>query len=124
MDVSRRQEVALRTRSAWYLFVILPMLGLGPGCGSDATGAPQDAAALDGRTDAVGADARPGGDGPPADGGVATASPFVSETAGGGRLTSETYRLELFVTPSRPVGAASTNSYRLTLGPGAVRAAR
>ena len=49
--------------------------------------------------------------------------PFTSQTGGGAILASEGYGLELFALPVSPVGTTSSSTYRLELGPGAVRAA-
>jgi len=65
-----------------------------------------------------------GGDGEPGDGSVAAAQRFSSETSGGARIESASYRLELFIAPVAPVGATRSASYKLQLGPGALRNAR
>lgn len=46
---------------------------------------------------------------------------FVVETSGGARLNSSSYQLEVFVGPVRPVGSATSSSYMIDVGPGAVR---
>ncbi len=50
-------------------------------------------------------------------------APFHSAVSGGAVLATDRYRLELFVMPTEPVGAASTSAYQVRLGPGALRAA-
>jgi len=97
------------------------------GCGSDAAPGAADGggrgdARADGSAvpgDGAAADARPG-DG----GGQRLGSQFVSETAGGARLQSASYRMELFVAPVRQVGAGASTNYKLQLGPAALRNAR
>lgn len=54
-------------------------------------------------------------------GGAGGGTPFTAETAGGSRLTSPNYRLELFVAPVRPVGKATSTNYEFKLGPGGIR---
>jgi len=81
-----------------------------------------EAAAIDGATDARPHDG--GGDGGAGDGSVAAAQRFSSETSGGARIESASYRLELFIAPVAPVGATRSASYKLQLGPGALRNAR
>jgi hypothetical protein len=47
--------------------------------------------------------------------------PYQCETAGGAVLTSDNYRLEVFVAPVRPIGNLSSTNYRLKLGPAGLR---
>jgi hypothetical protein len=65
-----------------------------------------------------------GGDGGGGDGGTVTAQRFLSETSGGARIESSSYRLEVFIAPMRPIGSTQSASYKLHLGPGAARNAR
>ena len=46
-----------------------------------------------------------------------SASSAVSVTAGGGTLTSENYRLHLFVAPAKPVSSGTSENFRIILGP-------
>jgi hypothetical protein len=50
-----------------------------------------------------------------------TMHPFMTETSGGGRMTSPGYRLELFIGPVRPVGLCASDNYSVKLGPASVR---
>jgi hypothetical protein len=125
------------TRSAAVLAVaVLATTGCGGGHGGvqqdgavlldagDAGGA-GEAAATDGPGDALpdGGGDGGGGDGG-GDGGTVTARRFLSETSGGARIESASYRLELFIAPVPPVGSAQSSSYKLQLGPGGLRGAR
>lgn len=57
------------------------------------------------------------------DGGPALpGTPFESETAGGGAISSENYTIELYLAPARPVGSTSDASRTIKLGPAGVRA--
>jgi hypothetical protein len=49
---------------------------------------------------------------------------FISLTAGGGRISSSNYYLELFVAPAQPAGEAAGQSHDVYLGPGAIRGVR
>ncbi|MBI5480592.1 MAG: hypothetical protein HY906_17170 [Deltaproteobacteria bacterium] len=113
------------------------------GCGGGHGGVQQDAAPLDAgdgggggevaATDGPG-DALPdgasdggGGDGGQdggGDGGTVSTQRFLSETSGGARIESASYRLEVFIAPVRPIGSTQSGSYKLQLGPGALRNAR
>lgn len=48
---------------------------------------------------------------------TSAASSAVSVTAGGGTLTSENYRLHLFVAPAKPVSSGASENFRIILGP-------
>ena len=43
-------------------------------------------------------------------------------TAGGSHLSSDHYRLKLFIAPTQPVGSGSSQSYRIRFGPGSINA--
>ena len=45
---------------------------------------------------------------------------FETESAGGAKISSEHYKLEIFVAPARPVGSGSSTNYKVKLGPGGV----
>ena len=49
------------------------------------------------------------------------ASRFFCETSGGGKISSEHYKLELFIAPVRPVGKLTSENYKLKLGPASFR---
>jgi hypothetical protein len=91
------------------------------GCGGDDTAVPADGGGgSDARRDGGAASDALAGDG----GGSASASRFLSETAGGARLESASYRMELFVAPVRQTGGGTSTNYKLQLGPAALRNAR
>jgi hypothetical protein len=123
----------MANRLVGVLIAVLSIWFLGSGCGGSSPAVQQDAAVNQDtgggqhdtapQTDA-GGDGAVQQDGGQEDGGVQTAQGFVSETAGGNRITSSNYRLELFVAPVRPVGAGQSSNYKLQLGPGALRNAR
>ena len=47
--------------------------------------------------------------------------PFTVFTSGGGTVSSENYRLKLFVAPVQPTGSASGSQYKIKLGPGGLQ---
>lgn len=55
------------------------------------------------------------------DGAPAPGHTFTCESAGGGTLSSEHYKIELFAAPVRPVGTTSNENYTIELGPAGVR---
>jgi hypothetical protein len=44
----------------------------------------------------------------------------ISITSGGGTLTSENYRLRIYLAPQSPVGSGESTNYKIHLGPAAV----
>jgi hypothetical protein len=48
-------------------------------------------------------------------------NPFQCETSGGGMLSSESYSMDLFIGPVRPVGRVSSDNYQMKLGPAGMR---
>jgi hypothetical protein len=48
-------------------------------------------------------------------------SPFRCETSGGGALSSESYSMDLFIGPVRPLGSLSSDNYTMKLGPAGMR---
>jgi hypothetical protein len=88
---------------------------------ADADTDPADADGVEDPSDED-ADDMVGDDAPDEDAvGPGEGNPLVCETAGGAALASESYRLELFLAPVRPVGSVSSESYRLKLGPASTR---
>jgi hypothetical protein len=75
----------------------------------------------DGAGDAIGdvpGDGIDVGDG--ADAGVPPRE-FTCESAGGGRISTDNYTIELFNAPARPVGSTSNGNYTIKLGPAGAR---
>ena len=81
------------------------------------------AAGLDAATPHVdagaGLDAGPSGDGGTVGDGGHVKRTATCVTAGGGALSSASYRLQVYAAPTTPVGALSSTNYRLQLGPAA-----
>ena len=48
-------------------------------------------------------------------------NPFQCETSGGAMLSSESYSMDLFIGPVRPVGRVSSDNYQMKLGPAGMR---
>lgn len=46
---------------------------------------------------------------------------FKSLTSGGARISSDNYRMDLFIAPIHPVGTVSSTNYTIKYGPGAIR---
>jgi len=125
----------MRLRTVAALLWLGAALG-GAGCGGTTSVTPPDGPQRDvgshedGPAVDAGADAGDaaigdgGGDALSPDSGPRQATRFLSGTSGGGLLLGPHYRLELFVGPAQPVGAGASPSYRLQLGPGALRNAR
>ena len=57
-------------------------------------------------------------------GGAEQMYPSKSVTSGGGSVSSENYRLKLFIAPVRPVGTTSSPNYRVRLGPAGMKKPR
>ena len=51
------------------------------------------------------------------DAGAPTLVPYESLSAGGARLTSPNYKLDVFVAPVAPAGTGVSTTYRVRLGP-------
>lgn len=117
------------TRILRFLFALILALGAAgiAGCGGGAPGGRDDGAVTDGEEDGGGdivSDQDDGGGGDQ-DGGVTDgggkAREFKSLTSGGARISSDHYRMDLFIAPIYPVGTASSASYSIKYGPGAIR---
>ena len=96
--------------TGWLVGTLLAALG---GCGGIAD--QPDAAVV---ADARSIDAAPPADtAPPPDAEVVTSPSSQFQTAGGGRATSASYRLEIRLGAPQPMGAAASANYHARLGP-------